>query len=145
MSEQRYKNATSDLLWQHRHTIGSGETHIKHMSFTLYHTFAQIPHYDESEKIQLFTSCEYELTLIDKQPVSTTSDQFKQALAVLPPSELYTKRYTLEEWRGIENENQNVNKETRRRLSEETRRRLISVQGLCDKINKYSNPGNEMH
>ena len=86
-------------MWQHQHAIGSDQTHIKHMNFTLLDVFSFIPHHDESQELQLFRTCEYELKLIDKSPISSESTtKLKQELYSTNELNLHTKNYTNEEW-----------------------------------------------
>eukprot|EP01084_Bolivina_argentea_P263165 445311_1 len=130
---------TSDLLWEHQHTIESGQTNINHMNASMIHVFTHIPHQNESENIQLFTWAGYQLTLINKDPISTSIIQ--PLYDSLYSSITITKNYTLEEWRGIRPGNFMFKQEPN---EEEIRRRLGFIEGVesfCKAYNKLISEG----
>lgn len=145
---QRYAKSTTDLLWNHYHTIDSDEDHISHMSFDLIHVFTHIPHHDDAQKIKLFTWCGYDLKLTDfesnvKKSITTG---LKKDLDDLCPHRCFKRYYTIEEWRGIrpgnfmykfKSEQERSDKERRRRLQAE------SVKKVCDFYNKWTSFGGE--
>eukprot|EP01084_Bolivina_argentea_P088458 159703_1 len=97
---QRYANSTSDLLWEHRYHIESQQTVVKHVSFDMVHVFAHIPHHNDSQQFVLFTWCGYELELINQQNISSSKiESIKKQLYKI--SNLQTKNYTFDEWKGI--------------------------------------------
>ena len=151
--DSRYENATSDLLWRYKSDINPTETEINHMNFSLIHTFMTVPSTNESQQIQLFTYCGYELTLIDKQPISSTViDELLDELYD-NQTEIEIKNYTFEEWKGIRQGD--YIQESERYSEIKTRRRLNKldkiVEGVinfCKKYEKFTRfwgHGGEIH
>eukprot|EP01084_Bolivina_argentea_P226188 382095_1 len=135
MKSQRYTNATTDLLWNYDNTVGTQDTTIKHMNFSLIHTFAQLPHHNKEEEIKLFTWCGYELQLVNKQHVlPSKTSELKQRL-YSSSSNILTKNYTLEEWRGIRPGEPTTS--TRRRLKK-TQSEKDAGKGFCYQYNKLT-------
>eukprot|EP01084_Bolivina_argentea_P188708 324774_1 len=139
--EERYAKSTSDLLWEHTHSVEDGETDIKRMEFSMIHVFTHIPHYNESQKIKLFTWCGYELNLVDKQNITMNETQTMLNRLNNLGHNVSNKSYTIDEWRGIgsgdymytfNKPEEHLNKE-RRRLGV-----FEAVEKFCEKYNKYT-------
>ena len=146
----RYKNATSDLLWEHKHNINNNNN-INHVNATMIHVFTHIPHHDSSQQLQLFSWNEYEINLISKSNIlSSETDILRQALYALDEDSLHTKNYTINEWRGIRPGNFFYNPSSEQEKKDEQRRRLGFIEGVeafCqdyDKITETVDKG-EVH
>ncbi len=139
ITEQRYANATTDLLWENKHSMASGATEIEHVNFSMIHVFTHIPHQNESQKMQLFTWAGYELTLIDKTAIDKDDTaKLKAELYALSGDDIDTVHYTLEEWRGIR-EGNFMPIQSDAEVAESERRRLSLLEGVEEFCSEYNN------
>eukprot|EP01083_Nonionella_stella_P094601 265480_1 len=147
LTTQRYANSTTDLMWEHRHTIEAGNTVVKHMNFVLIHVFTKIPHHQEANEKQIFTWVNYDIDLVSETQITTQQiDTLRQSLYSLNANDIDSKSYTLDEWRGIRSGNFMYQFKTQKEKDNAARRRLGAIEeikGFCEKYLKYTSFGGE--
>ena len=113
------------------------------------HVFTHIPHHDENSRIQLFTWSQYAVNLSSKDEISPSQTAaLKLDLYSLDSSDIHTKNYTFEEWRGIRPGDFFYNFESEESKSENERRRLrffLDVEKFCEEHEKVTSGGDEIH
>eukprot|EP01083_Nonionella_stella_P094600 265479_1 len=147
ISAERYANSTTDLLWQHLHTVEADNTVVKHMNFVLIHVFAQIPYHEESSEKKIFTWVNYDIDLVSETQITTQQiDALRQSLSDLASDDIYSKSYTLEEWRGIRPGDYMIDFKTEEEKANKERRRLGGIEKIksfCEKYDKWTALGGE--